>query len=330
MDRATEQRLLNDFQRGFPLVSEPYAELAARVGVDEADVRALLAQRIADGTVSRVGAVFAPGAIGVSTLAAMSVPLREIEAAAAIVSARPEVNHNYEREHAQNLWFVATAPDAARLDAALSGIARETGCEVLRLPMLGDYAIDLGFDLARSTAERAAPMAARRDRPTLSLSSGDARLVAALEDGLAPVRRPFLALARAAGLDEDAAIGRIAGWVQSGAIARFGVVVRHRRLGFAANAMCVWDVPDAMVDDVGHALARESGVTLCYRRARALPQWRFNLYCMIHGRERGAVLARIAQIAGAHALGRFDSAVLFSLRAFKQCGARYASLGVAA
>jgi hypothetical protein len=87
--------------------------------------------------------------------------------------------------------------------------------------------------------------------------------------------------------------------------------------------MCVWDVPDADADAIGVALAREPGVTLCYRRARAMPTWRYNLFCMIHGRDREQVLATIERAARAHRLDRFASAVLFSRRAFKQCGARY-------
>jgi DNA-binding Lrp family transcriptional regulator len=120
-------------------------------------------------------------------------------------------------------------------------------------------------------------------------------------------------------------LSRLANWLSAGAIKRFGVVVHHRPLGFAANAMCVWDVPDADVSTLGVALAREPGVTLCYRRRRALPDWRYNLFCMLHGRDRGSVTRRLAELSAANGLERFESAVLFSRRAFKQCGARYLS-----
>ena len=71
-------------------------------------------------------------------------------------------------------------------------------------------------------------------------------------------------------------------------------MVRHHELGFRANAMCVWDVPDESAHALGMKLAGEKGVSLCYRRRRALPEWRFNLFCMIHGRSRSEVEARIA------------------------------------
>ena len=112
-------------------------------------------------------------------------------------------------------------------------------------------------------------------------------------------------------------------WIGRGAIRRFGVIVRHRELGYHANAMLVWDVPDALVSALGLRLAQQTGVNLCYRRERALPAWPFNLYCMLHGRSRDAVLARIDALRRDCGLAAFPSRVLFSRRRFKQQGARY-------
>jgi len=144
---ALEQRLLNDFQHDFPLSPAPYAELARRLGVSEAEVLATLARLQDAGAVSRVGAVVRPNTVGVSTLAAMAVPDADLERVAALVNGYTEVNHNYEREHRLNLWFVAAAPDAARLQQVLDEIAAHCGYEVLSFPLLEDYHIDLGFEL---------------------------------------------------------------------------------------------------------------------------------------------------------------------------------------
>jgi hypothetical protein len=103
-----------------------------------------------------------------------------------------------------------------------------------------------------------------------------------------------------------------------------GVVVKHRSLGYHANAMVVWNIPDDAIDRVGNLLAAQECVTLCYQRPRRLPDWPYNLFCMIHGREREAVLRRLAQIIDANGLGEIPHEVLFSLRSFKQRGARYA------
>ena len=96
---------------------------------------------------SRVGPVFRTHAIGASTLAAMAVPEDRLEAVAAIVNSFAAVNHNYEREHRFNLWFVATAASDAELTEVLEGIEQLTNIKVMPLPMLEDYHIDLGFTL---------------------------------------------------------------------------------------------------------------------------------------------------------------------------------------
>lgn len=142
-----EKRLLNDFQHGFPLSERPFAELGARLGLAEDQVLATLQQLQAEGFLTRVGAVFRPNRVGASTLAALAVPEARLAEVADLVSAYPEVNHNYEREHEFNLWFVVTAPDRARLRQVLDEIQARSGLKVLDLPLQEDYFINLGFPL---------------------------------------------------------------------------------------------------------------------------------------------------------------------------------------
>ena len=150
-----ERRLLDAYQRGFPLSKTPYADMARELGSDEKSVLEALQRLQAQGVISRIGAVVKPRTLGASALAAMTVPAKRLEEVAAIVSGYPEVNHNYERENAlnlwfvaaANLWFVAAAPDEARLAALFDEIETRTGLRVLRMPMIEDYHIDLGFKL---------------------------------------------------------------------------------------------------------------------------------------------------------------------------------------
>ena len=144
---ALDRSLLNDFQRDFPLTPRPFAAIAARLGVEEGAVLDALRQLQHDGKVSRLGAVVRTGAVGASTLGAMAVPQIRLESVADLVSAYPEVNHNYERAHRINLWFVVTADSRARVSQILAEIEAETGLAVLDLPMLEAYFLDLGFDL---------------------------------------------------------------------------------------------------------------------------------------------------------------------------------------
>ena len=326
--------LVNDWQRGFPLVSRPYAELAHNLGVSEAEVILRLKGLAGAGTVSRIGAVFQPHALGWSTLGAVSAPENRLEDVAKVINGFPEVNHNYEREHAFNLWFVATAPSRERIAEVLTEIGRAAAGPVLDLPMLENFHIDLGFDLrGGGSSDRACRDANRREHENAarpSLESADYALTSALEGGLMLTPRPYAMLAAELGIGEESVLARLARLLALGIIRRFGVVVRHRELGYAANAMVVWDVPDATVSEVGRLLAKQSAVTLCYRRPRRLPEWCYNLFSMVHGQDRQAVVAEIERIRKELGLEHLPCQPLFSRRRFKQCGARYSRLGQAA
>ena len=142
-----EQRLLNEFQQGMPLTATPYQDIARQLGVYETTVIETLRRLQTEGVVSRVGAVFRPNRVGASTLAAIAVPAGELEGIAAIVNEFDEVNHNYEREHRFNLWFVVVASDEERLQKVLVEIEQRCGYPVLDLPLLNEHFIDLGFEL---------------------------------------------------------------------------------------------------------------------------------------------------------------------------------------
>lgn len=151
----------------------------------------------------------------------------------------------------------------------------------------------------------------------------DRLLLQAVEDGLPLVSRPFAAIATQVGMTEGEVMARFWMLRNLGVIKRFGVVVRHHELGYRANAMVVWDIADGRVREMGRHLGGFSFVTLCYQRPRRLPAWRYNLFTMIHGRDREQVLARVDELVEACELGDVAHEVLFSRRRFKQRGARY-------
>lgn len=331
-----EFRLLNDWQRDFPLQARPFARISEAVGSTESEVIEVYRRFLADGVVSRVGAVFAPRRLGASALAALAAPAERLDEIAARVSSEANINHNYEREHHYNLWFVLTAESTTHLRAIVAGIERDTGCAVIVLPLLEEFHIDLGFDLAKTDEQRRslhvvhgdgegrAPQVVRAPGETV-LSDTERALVRSLQAGLPVQARPFAALGAEVGMSENDTIALLARWLDEGLIRRFGVVVRHHELGIEANAMCVWDVADEEVSALGKRLAAEPAVTLCYRRERVLPEWPYNLFCMIHGSARADVLAAHADLCRRHGLSDAPGAVLFSCRRFKQTGARYLS-----
>ena len=143
-----ELKLLDGFQRDFPLRPRPFHAIAEKIGMTEDEVIGAYARLKEEGVLSRIGAVVTPHAVGHSTLAAVAVPPSRLDEVAALVSALPEVNHNYEREHRLNLWFVVTAADAAAVARVLKGIEEKTGLAILDLPLIRSHHIDLGFALS--------------------------------------------------------------------------------------------------------------------------------------------------------------------------------------
>jgi len=155
------------------------------------------------------------------------------------------------------------------------------------------------------------------------LTDQDYRLIEAIQGGLPLCSRPYAEIGQHIGLDEQLVIERIAALQEGGVIKRMGIVVRHHELGYTANAMVVWDAPDQQVDAIGKQLGAQPCVTLCYQRPRHLPDWPYNLFCMIHGRDRDRVLDTIEQMVESLDLQDIPRKTLFSGRRFKQRGARY-------
>jgi len=156
-----------------------------------------------------------------------------------------------------------------------------------------------------------------RDRPF------ETALIGIIGSGLPLVSRPYAAIAESLGCSESEVIDGIRRLAMRGDLKRFGVVVRHRRLGYRANGMVVWDIPDARIAEIGPRIGACEFVTLCYQRPRRLPEWRYNLFSMVHGRDRDTVEAQVDSIVEDLQLQDIERRILFSHRCFKQRGASY-------
>ncbi len=148
------------------------------------------------------------------------------------------------------------------------------------------------------------------------------KLLMQLSEGLPICSRPYLQIAENLKISEAEVIARLKQLNTNGIIKRFGVIVKHSTLGYRANAMCVWRIPENQIDDIAAHLLKFSFVTLCYQRP-ALPDWNYNLYCMIHGKDRNTVLNQLSELKKMCGLQAFEHEILFSRKCFKQRGAIY-------
>lgn len=157
------------------------------------------------------------------------------------------------------------------------------------------------------------------------LDTIDWQLIKVIETGIPYSQRPYLDIANATGISETEVRERLHSLRQSGIIKRFGVIVRHHELGYRANAMVVWDIPDQHVAGFANRLIASDVVHLCYRRPRKLPLWPYNLFCMVHGKDRDTVMQQVEKLASHYPHGVPEYNILFSKRRFRQRGMRYSS-----
>ncbi|WP_170332394.1 siroheme decarboxylase subunit beta [Ruegeria arenilitoris] len=320
MDHITDpidRRLLDEFQRDFPITDRPFQVLGYLLGLEEAEVIDRLTRMRATGRITRVGATIAPGAVSASTLAAIAAPEERLEEVAAIIDAEPGVNHNYQREDDWNLWFVATGPDRAHVNDTLARISHRTGLRVLDLRLVRPFNVDLGFRMSGETRNVPGP----RNVDCSAMRDGDRPLLQALSSGLPLVADPFAELAQTLNRPTPEVMTRVEALHDAGIISRLGVIVRHRALGWSANAMVVWNMPADQVGTAGPALAAHPGVTLCYERNPVEDIWPYRLYSMIHARSRNEALETLSSAVALPELAGARHKVLFSTRCFKQTGA---------
>ncbi|SEW23359.1 siroheme decarboxylase subunit beta [Halobacterium jilantaiense] len=328
----TDARLIDEYQSGFPVRERPFEAVAAALDTTPEDVLDRVTRLREEGVFRRFGAVLNPPVIGSSTLAAVSAPGDRFEEVAEVINGYRQVNHNYERAHDYDQWFVVTAGSREKRDEILADIEERTGCEVLNLPMLTDYYIDLEFPVvnsdrfARESLDSTDVDATNiSENATGDLSALDADLLLAIQDGFPLSATPYQDIADDIDADVDDVLDAVERLLADGCIKRVGCIVNHVVTGFDANCMVVWDVPDDELDERGVAVGQLPYVTLCYHRPRRPGQdWQYNLFTMIHGRESDAVDEKIDELAADHL--PFDHERLYSERTLKQTGARYDDL----
>ncbi|MGQ0713862.1 MAG: siroheme decarboxylase subunit beta [Gemmatimonadaceae bacterium] len=331
-----DSRILNEIQRDFPLLRRPFAEVGARVGIDEQGaldrVRRLHA---GDAPVIRqISAIFDTRALGYdSMLVAFKVPPDRLEEAAAELNRNPGISHNYERSGQFNIWFTIAVPADARasLEEQVARLAWKVGAEhYALLPTLALYKIGVQLDVERGARAdaRATPPTTRggtKDevlevRASRMPTARDVELIRILQRDVPLVEEPFVHWAEEAGLSLEQLIAEAQRFVTEGRMRRFSAVLRHQKAGFISNGMAVWKVTPERAEEVGRTMASFRAVSHCYRRP-TYPHWPYSHFTMIHGRSEAEVEAVADSIAAE--TGVEERLVLYSLREFKKTRVPY-------
>jgi siroheme decarboxylase len=323
---AHDRRLLDALQAGLPLVRRPHAPAAAAPGLAEAEALARLRALTEAGVLRQVVAIFDTAQLGYrSSLVAARVAPGRIEAAARAINAHPGVSHNYERDHAWNLWFTLAVPPDSRLglEATAERLARDAGAErhwllpALRIFKIG---VRLDMDAAASVRQEAPPSAGRGVVPAAPLTAAEREAVRILQEPLPLDAEPFDALAERADIGFGNLLARARALAETGVLRRLAGLLHHRRAGFTANVMGVWVVPEARIEAAGAAAASFRAVSHCYQRPTHA-DWPYSLFTMVHGRTHEECLGVLDAIARAASLG--ERAALWTRREWKKVRLRY-------
>jgi DNA-binding Lrp family transcriptional regulator len=317
----TDRKLLNLMQGSFDLVPRPFAHVAQLAGIDEKDVMERV-QRLLDGRIIReITPIFDTRALGYSSmLVAAKVDPEYPHRAAKFINSHPGVTHNYLRNHDFNLWFtLATEPGSELgLQGTLDVIAEKTGAESIRqLPTLKLFKIRMDLEMEKGTDALAAAGEAvePRELDPIELSDEDVAVIRATQ-GPMPVREdPYAPAAERLGVPEAEVLARLESLRDRSALRRVAAILFHRRAGFSANGMGVWEVPEDEILDTGRRMAAFRGISHCYQRP-TYPDWPYSVFTMAHGRSKeecDAVLDAIAEQTGI--TGR---ATLYSSTEFKK------------
>ena len=316
-----DRRLLNLMQGSFPIAPRPYRHVASLAGVSEAELMARV-QRLLDKRIIRqVTPIFDTRALGYSSmLVAAKVDPEHPHRAAQVINEHPGVSHNYLRNHEFNLWFtIATEPDSALgLEGTLEVLAREAGAESVRqLPTLKLFKIRMDLEMEGDTEALASSVQAVEpiELDPQPYDELDVAVIRALQGDMPVVPEPYAAAASELGMAEDAFLEHLSEMQQRGLLRRVAAILYHRRAGFSANGMGVWQVPDEQILDIGRRMASVRGISHCYQRP-TYEDWPYSVFTMAHGRSKqecDAVLEAIAEQTGIH-----ERATLYSSTEFKK------------
>jgi DNA-binding Lrp family transcriptional regulator len=300
---ALDRRLLNLMQGSFPIARRPYEHVASLAEVSEQEVMSRV-QRLLDKRIIRqVTPIFDTRALGYSSmLVAAKVDPAYPHRAAQVINAHPGVSHNYLRNHDFNLWFtIATPPDSELgLEGTLDALAAEAGAESVRqLPTLKLFKIRMDLEMEGDT--EALSSAVEESGPVelepQPYDERDVEVIRALQGDMAVVAEPYAAAAGAVGMAQEAFLDHLSGMQERGLLRRVAAILYHRRAGFSANGMGVWQVPEPDIPAVGARMAAVRGISHCYQRP-TYPDWPYSVFTMAHGRSKqecDAILDSIAE-----------------------------------
>lgn len=320
----SDKELLNEIQWTFPLVTRPFDAIAKKFNTDPENIKNQLKQLKKIGVLRQLSAIFDTRKLGyTSSLVAMEIESDQLEQVANQINRHPGVSHNYERDHQFNLWFTLAVPPGADLKEELEKFNVLKGIKKTRmLPTLQLFKIGVKLDMVDDKKHEVAPSETKKEIKNIKFdpTEEDKDFIRELQKDMDIVDEPFVQAANNLGITEDELFAKMKHYEDIGVMRRFAAILRHRQVGFTANGMIVWKVPEDRILKVGETLGSFPQVSHCYERP-TYADWPYNVFSMIHCKTHDEAHAMAKTIQRQINVDDYD--ILFSSREFKKTRVEY-------
>lgn len=325
---ALDREILDLVQKEIPLVAEPYKVLAEQIGITE-EIMLERLRSMKGEAIRQMSAIFDTKALGYkSSLVAARIAPEKLDEMAKVFNQHPGITHNYKRNHDFNLWFTVAVPPNSRfgLEKTVDILGQMAEVESIRiLPTLKLFKIGVQLDVKKESGAnaKAAPNYTEEMRQAamqIELTDKDIDVIRELQKDLPFVSRPFDEWAENIGMTTEELLDHANHLVERGQMRRFSAVLNHRKAGFRANGMGVWNVPQEKVEEIGQQMGGFRAVSHCYLRP-TYPDWRFNIFTMVHGRDMEECESILQAIEDE--TGITDRITLYSTKEYKKTRVSY-------
>ena len=320
----SDKELLNEIQWTFPLVTRPFDAIAKKFDTTPEIIKEKLNNLKEIGVLRQLSAIFDTRKLGyTSSLVAMEIEHDKLEYVASQINRHPGVSHNYERDHQFNLWFTLAVPPGADLDSELEKFNVLKGIKKVRkLPTLQLFKIGVKLDMVDDKKHEIAPTEEKKEIKNIKFepTEDDKDFIRELQKDMEIIDEPFVKAANNLGITEDELFSKMKHYESLGVLRRFAAILRHRQVGFTANGMIVWKVPEDRITSVGETLGSFPQISHCYERP-TYDDWPYNVFSMIHCKTHDEAydVAKTIQ----NQIDVNDYKILFSSREFKKTRVEY-------
>jgi DNA-binding Lrp family transcriptional regulator len=320
----SDKELLNEIQWTFPLVTRPFDAIAKKFDTTPEIIKEKLNNLKEIGVLRQLSAIFDTRKLGyTSSLVAMEIEHDKLDHVASQINRHPGVSHNYERDHQFNLWFTLAVPPGADLNSELEKFNVLNGIKKVRmLPTLQLFKIGVKLDMVDDKKHEVAPTEEKKEIKNIKFepTEDDKDFIRELQKDMEIIDEPFVKAANNLGITEDELFSKMKHYESLGVLRRFAAILRHRQVGFTANGMIVWKVPEDRITSVGETLGSFPQVSHCYERP-TYDDWPYNVFSMIHCKTHDEAYDVAKTIQNQIDVNEYK--ILFSSREFKKTRVEY-------